>query len=103
MKVGNNDRRKPDTASPQREEAVIFADLAALCASPGFAHAIAYFCHRDNLIRFQSEVTTYDLARLHTGEQLTHTEISTLIGLLSRQSIDYALQPLAVTQGVDFH
>ncbi|HKH80874.1 MAG TPA: preprotein translocase, partial [Methylovirgula sp.] len=99
MKGKKDNRQKPDTASPPREEAVILADLAALCASPGFAHAIAYFCYRDNLIRFQSEVTTDDLLRLHTGEQLTRTEISTLIGLLSRQPIDYTLLSLAVTQG----
>lgn len=40
------------TARPEPE---IFADLAALCVSPGFIHAIAYFCWRDNLILFSGK------------------------------------------------
>ena len=34
-----------------RSEQVIFDEMAALCASPGYAHAIAYLCSRDNMIR----------------------------------------------------
>ena len=98
MKGKKNKGRKRDMATAPREEAVIFVDLAKLCASPGFVHTIAYFCYQDNLIRFQSEVTTDDLARLHTGEQLIRAELSTLIGLLSRQPIDYTLPSPAVTQ-----
>jgi SEC-C motif/Nuclease-related domain len=94
-----DNERNPGTVLPPREEAVIFADLAVLCASPGFAHAIAYFCCRDNLIRYQSEVTTGDLARVRTGNELIRTELSTLIGLLSRQPIDYTLPPSAVIEG----
>jgi hypothetical protein len=85
-----DNERNPGTALPLRDEAVIFAYLAVLCASPGFAHAIGYFCYRDNLIRFKSEVTTDDLLRLRTGEELIRTELSTLIGLLSRQTIRVA-------------
>ncbi len=44
---------KPDaTTIDARPEAEIFDDLRALCTSPGFIHAIAYFCWRDNLIRY---------------------------------------------------
>jgi hypothetical protein len=71
---------------PPREEHDIFADLAVLCGSPGFAHAIAFFCYRDNLVRFKEELTPDSLAHLHSGSQLIRTEISTLIGLLARQA-----------------
>ena len=99
MKGKKNNRGNLGAATGPREEAVIFADLAALCASRGFAHALAYFCARSNLVRFRSEVTTDDLAKLNAGEQLIRTELSTLIGLLSRQPIDYTLPGLAAIEG----
>ena len=76
---------------PPRQEHEIFANLAALCGSRGFAHAIAFFCYRDNLIRYDQELTPDDLAHLHSGSQLIRTEIATLIGLLARRPIDYVL------------
>ena len=69
---------------PPREEHEIFSELAALCTAPGFAHAIAFFCYRDNLVRFGKELTPDDLTHLSSGSQLIRTEISTLIGLLTR-------------------
>ena len=87
-----------DDQKPSREEHEIFSDLAALCTSPGFAHAIAFFCYRDNLIRFGKELTPDDLARLNAGSRLIRTEISTLIGLLTRRHIDYTLPEPAVIQ-----
>jgi hypothetical protein len=99
LKRKKRNRREPSPPTPPREESIIFAELAALCVSPGFAHAIAYFCHRDNLVRFRSEVTTEDLGRLRTGELLIRTELSTLIGLLARQPVDYVLPAPAVIQG----
>jgi hypothetical protein len=87
------------TAEPApREEQEIFADLAALCAAAGFAHAIAFFCFRDNLVRFSNELTGDVLAPLHSGTRLIRTEISTLIGLLMKQPIDYAVPPPEVIQ-----
>src|SRR5260221_10690444 len=93
-------RSQLSTASPPadqpvrerpREEQLIFADIAALCTSPGFAHAVAFFCYRDNLVRFGEKLTPDDLAHLHSGSALIRTEISTLIGLLVQAPIDYSL------------
>lgn len=75
----------------KRSEAEIFAELSTLCASPGYAHAIAFFCFRDNLIRFGDMMTPKDLEHQHSAERLVRTEISTLIGLLVRAPIDLAV------------
>lgn len=64
-----------------KSEADVFSELAKLCASPGYLHAIAYFCLRDNTIGY-SDVMTPDDAMQQLGNQhLVRTEISTLIGL----------------------
>jgi hypothetical protein len=86
-------------ARPPREEQTIFAELGALCVSPGFAHAIAVFCFRDNLVRYNTELTPDDLARLRSPSALTRTEISTLIGLLAREPIDFRLPPPVTLHG----
>jgi hypothetical protein len=81
-----------------RSEQTIFDDLATLCTSPGYAHAIAYFCFRDNIIHYDEEVTPEDMQHLFSITRLIRTETSTLIGLLIKKDIDYALPPAAVLQ-----
>ncbi len=71
-----------------RQEDVIFSDLEKLCASPGYIHVIAYFCFRDNTIQSGSEISVQDLLKQYSPKRLIRTEISTLIGLLSKQPID---------------
>lgn len=78
-------------AEKQRTEAEVFAQLAELCKSPGYAHAIAYFCFRYNIIRYRDEVKAEDLAELFSRDRLIRTEISTLIGLMARGDIDCSL------------
>src|SRR5438132_1253649 len=102
MKRGKTRKSPPDHRGDQkspREEHEIFSDLAALCTSPGFAHAIAFFCYRDNFVRFGKELTPDDLAHLYSDSGLIRTEISTLIGLLARKPIDYTLPESTVIQG----
>ena len=36
---------------PMQPEQVVFDELAELCVSPGYVHAIAYPCYRDNLMK----------------------------------------------------
>jgi hypothetical protein len=36
----------------ERTEQQLFDELAALCSSPGYAHAIAYFCMRDSVVSY---------------------------------------------------
>lgn len=76
-----------------RTEQEIFGDLAALCASPGYAHAIAAICFRDNVVGYKDELKGEDYAQLFSHERLIRTEISTLIGLMARAPIDYTLPP----------
>jgi hypothetical protein len=74
-----------------RVEQEIFDDLAALCASPGYAHVIAFFCFRDNIIGYEDELKGEDYAKLFSPKRLIRTEISTLIGLMARTSLDLQL------------
>jgi hypothetical protein len=74
-----------------RSEQEIFDDLAFLCAKPGYAHAIAYFCFRDHTIGVGDELHTEDYAKLFSFERLIRTEISLLIGLMIRSSRDWSL------------
>src|SRR5262245_47041614 len=75
-------------AAAARSEAVVFADLAKLCASPGFAHAIASLCLRDNYVRFKREMTADDTQHLFSANRLVRTEINTLIGLCVKGPMD---------------
>ncbi len=78
-------------AQPIRTEQVIFDELAKLCVSPGYIHAIAYLCFRDNIIRFSDEIKSDDVQHLFSNNRLINTEISTLIGLMLKRNIDYKI------------
>lgn len=80
-----------------RSEQDIFDELARVCASPGYVHAIAFFCFRDTIIRYQDEMTVDDMHNLYSAERLVRTEISTLIGLMIKAKIDYALPTHDIT------
>jgi len=81
----------------QRAEQVIFDELAALCASPGYAEIIAAFCLRDNLIAISHKgLDGKALAKMFSYERLCRAEISTLVGLLTRAPIDLTPQVDAV-------
>lgn len=89
-KERRSDRRLKHTKDA-RDEPDIFCELEKLCASPGYVHAIAYFCWRDNVIKFGESLIADDLQEQHSERRLLRTEISTLIGLLVKQSIDFAI------------
>ena len=79
-----------------RSEQEIFDDLAALCISKGYIHAIAHFCFRDYVVRFEDELRPENMARLYSKSCLIRTEVTTLIGLMMRAPIDFFL-PLPQT------
>lgn len=81
-----------------RLEQEIFDELAKLCASPGYVHAIAYLCFRDNIIRYSGEMKPEDMQHLFSETRLIRTEIPTLIGLLLKNEIDYSLPAADVMQ-----
>lgn len=74
-----------------RPEQEIFGELANLCASPGYVHAIAYFCSRDNMIHYSGEMKAEDMQHLFSQSRLIRTEISTLIGLMLKSPIHYPI------------
>ena len=72
-----------------RSEQTIFDDLAALCISKGFIHALAFICFRDNIVSIAGELTTDDMAKSRSC--LIRTEVTTLIGLMMSAPIDFFL------------
>jgi hypothetical protein len=74
-----------------RSEQEIFADLAALCVKPGYVHALAYLCFRDNIIPYVDELREADMRKMFDPSRLIRTEINTLIGLMVKADIDWAL------------
>lgn len=82
-----------------REEVQILGELAELSASPGFAHAVAQLCYRDNVIHIQGELKPADMDRLFSKERLIRTELTTLIGLMAKKALDLAPQKPEVIQG----
>lgn len=81
-----------------REEQTIFAELESLCASPGYVHAIAYFCFRDNMMLYSGGIKAEDMRHLFSKNRLIRTETSTLIGLMLKHDLDYSLPAPQVLQ-----
>ena len=87
-----------------RTEQDIFDDLARLCVSPGYAHAIAYLCFRDNMVWYSEKegMTAADMQPLFSCDRLTRIEISTLIGLMIKEDIDYTFpNPSMLTRYIE--
>ncbi|HBZ7628133.1 TPA: hypothetical protein MM125_005382, partial [Klebsiella pneumoniae] len=82
-----------------RDEAHIFEDLAVLACSPGYVHAIAQICNRDNVIHIKGTLKPSDMDRLFSGERLIRTELTTLLGLVVKGPLDLTKQPKAVIDG----
>ncbi|WP_206598634.1 hypothetical protein [Rufibacter ruber] len=74
-----------------RKESEIFSDLAKICTSPGYIHAIAYFCFRDNTIKYRERITTNEVLQQFTPNRLIRTEISTIIGLACTKKLNTEL------------
>jgi len=81
-----------------RSEQAIFADLAAICIKPGYVHALAYLCFRDNVVTYSREVTEADMRKMFAPSRLIRTEINTLIGLMVKSDIDWALPAPQILQ-----
>ncbi|NVO14930.1 MAG: SEC-C domain-containing protein [Rhodoplanes sp.] len=91
--------RENITPQTARNETEIFDELQRLCCSPGYAHAIAYFCWRDNLIRYSGDlITEKDMQHLYSHDRLSTIEISTLVGLMAKGKIDVDIPQPQVIQ-----
>lgn len=82
-----------------REESQIFEDLAALAALPGYVHAVAHICNRDNVIHIKDKLKPSDMDHLFSRERLIRTELTTLIGLMVKSPLNLSLQPADVVEG----
>lgn len=78
------------TIRPEKET---LSDLKNVCASSGYAHVIAYFCFRDNIIKYNDKVSIDDISHQYSENFLVRTEISTLIGFMIQNDIDFTLPP----------
>ncbi|MBB4041956.1 hypothetical protein GGR34_003640 [Microvirga flocculans] len=75
-----------------RSEQEVFEELGQVCTGPGFAHAVAFFCFRDNTIPMGDELTTEDVLASYTPDRLIRTEINTLIGLMLKEPLNLQLK-----------
>lgn len=100
--MSNSSAVRPGPHRAKRAEAAVFGDLAELCSNPGYVHALAYICHRDNFIAYDTEMKSPDMAKLFTRGRLIRTEITTLIGLVVQQHIDLSLpEPVVMQSYID--
>lgn len=74
-----------------RSEREVFADLAVLCCQPGYVHAISALSFRDNMILHTGTVTEADMQKMFSPSRLIRTEINTLLGLMIKAHVDWAL------------
>lgn len=79
--------------NPTRPEEEIFAELSTLCVQPGFVHALAFICFRDNVVRYTGNMREKDLHNLFDPSRLIRTEINTLHGLMVKAEVDWELPP----------
>lgn len=74
-----------------RTEQEVFDDLEKLCASRGYIHVLAQLSFRDNLVLHPGELTSEALAASYASQRTIRTEFSTLLGLMLKHPIDFAL------------
>ncbi|WP_392462920.1 SEC-C metal-binding domain-containing protein [Aeromonas dhakensis] len=74
-----------------RNESDILDDLIALTTSPGYIHAVANICQRDNVIYFKDKVKPSDMDRLFSRDRLIRTELTTVMGLMVKKPLDLSL------------
>ena len=84
--------------NPIRSEQEVFADLAALCCRPGYVHAVAHFCFRDNVILYAGDLKEADMRKMFAPSKLIRTEINTLLGLMIKAEIDWTLPAPKIVQ-----
>lgn len=72
-----------------RTEQEVFDDLAALCATPGYIHALAFISYKDAYIGYTDEMTAENMLSMFSKDRLIRTEFCTLLGLLVKTPINF--------------
>ncbi|MBI0397792.1 hypothetical protein [Cyclobacterium marinum] len=70
-----------------RDEDEIFKDLENICSRENYLFAIAYFCLRDNTIKYKKKFSKKEVLQQFNPNRLVRTEISSLIGLAFKNDI----------------
>lgn len=81
----------PASRGPARSEREVLSELQALCTRPGYVHAVAALCFRDNMLIYTERVTEADMRDRFDPSRLLRTEINTLLGLMLKAPIDWIL------------
>lgn len=81
----------PASRGPARSEREVLAELHALCTRPGYVHAVAALCLRDNMLIYAERITEADMRDQFDPSRLLRTEINTLLGLMLKAPIDWKL------------
>lgn len=86
-------KTKPLRASrgPARSEQEVLAEIQTLCTRPGYVHAVATLCFRDNTLIYAERLTEADMRDRFDSSRLLRTEINTLLGLMLKAPIDWTL------------
>lgn len=74
-----------------KSESEVIAELIELTAQPGYVHALALICHRDNGVAFQDAYKASDMEHLYSSTRLNRNEITTLLGLMVRQPLELTI------------
>jgi hypothetical protein len=77
----------PADGPPARNENEVFEELSRVCTSPGYIHAIALICYRDNFVSYTGDLTPEDMAPMFSWDRLIRTELAAIIGLLVKKPI----------------
>jgi hypothetical protein len=81
-----------------RSEADVLSDLAAICRSDGYVHALAYLCFRDSVVRYTGEMRPKDMLPIFSNDRLIRTEISTLVGLMIQGDMNWTMPSPDIVQ-----
>ncbi|MDZ7968456.1 MAG: SEC-C metal-binding domain-containing protein [Nostoc sp. DedSLP03] len=85
-----------------RKESEIFSELAEICASPGYVHAIASLCYQNDIIGYADTLTPEDMLQQLSRDILVRTEISTLVGLACKKQLNIDLpSPEVIRRYID--
>lgn len=86
------------TIPEYRDETAILSDLEKLCASPGYAHTLAFICWQQNFIRYDQELTPDNLDPMKSADRFIRSEISLLIGLMVKSPLNLEQPSIAAYQ-----
>jgi hypothetical protein len=78
-------------SAPFRSEAEIFNELEQLCGSPSYIHVYAALVVQNTFVHFAEKIKGEDFHESFGKDHLIRTELSTLLGLMVKHKIDFAV------------